>query len=291
MLLAVTCDAIVKRLSADYPIHEVNALRYLLTALVVLVASRSVLAREGIPLRSLPILSLRGFLIGAGNLCFMLAAATISLADGVAIYFTMPFFVAGIVPRLIGERVPIIRWIAILIGFGGVIVMTRPGSSMFQPEALLALACAFLYGLGQVLTRKIDPAISASVISLWQGVVFTLLYAFLAVLFTSLGLGETGNKSLDFLTRSWVMPTLFDAGLIVAAGLLSSLVIPLVAYSYKHAEASFVAPFEYTAMVWAVLWGVVLFGDLPDWPTIIGAAIVIGAGIVMLRFDGRRRAA
>jgi hypothetical protein len=285
MVLAVSCDTISKFLSARYPIHEIGLVRYSVTIPIGIGQAWSALGSAKTGWMNWRPLFLRGFLIATGNLLFMLAAATISLADGVAIYFTMPFFVAGIVPFMLGEKVPLLRWTVIAIGFGGVLVMTRPGSTVFQPEALLALACAFLYGLGQVFTRKIDPSLPTSVTSLWQSGVFTVFYASVALIFYALDLGEGGNKSLAFLTRGWTFPASLDLSMMIAAGILSSLQLPLVVYAYKHAEASFIAPFEYTAMIWAVLWGVIVFGDVPDPMTLIGAAIVIIAGLFMLRFD------
>jgi len=285
MVLAVSCDTISKFLSARYPIHEIGLVRYSLTIPIGIAMAWSALRSTQTGILNWRPLFLRGFLIATGNLLFMLAAATISLADGVAIYFTMPFFVAGIVPFILGEKVPLLRWIVIAIGFGGVLVMTRPGSTVFQPEALLALGCAFLYGLGQVLTRKIDQSLPTSITSLWQSGVFTLFYASFALIFYALDLGEGGNKSLAFLTRAWTSPASIDLTMMMAAGILSSLQLPLVVYAYKHAEASFIAPFEYTAMIWAVMWGVIVFGDVPDQMTVLGAAIVIIAGIFMVRFD------
>ena len=285
MVLAVSCDTISKFLSARYPIHEIGLVRYSVTIPIAIFVAWSALRSAQIGLMNWRPLLLRGLLIATGNLLFMLAAATISLADGVAIYFTMPFFVAGIVPFILGEKVPLLRWFVIAVGFGGVLVMTRPGSTIFQPEALLALGCAFLYGLGQVLTRRVDQSLPTSVTSLWQSAVFTLFHAGFAFAFYALDLGEAGNKSLAFLTRAWSFPTPIDIGMMMLAGVLSSLQLPLVVYAYKHAEASFIAPFEYTAMIWAVMWGVIVFGDVPDQMTLIGAAIVIVAGLFMVRFD------
>jgi len=285
MILAVSCDAISKFLSHNYPIHEISLIRYFVTIPIGIAMAWTALRSAQSGLLNWKPLILRSLLIASGNLLFMLAAATISLADGVAIYFTMPFFVAGIVPSILGEKVPLLRWIVIAVGFGGVLVMTRPGSTVFQPEALLALGCAFLYGLGQVLTRKIDRSLPTSIISLWQSGVFTLFYGSFALVFYGFDLGATGNQSLDFLTRAWAFPTSLDLVLMVIAGVLSSLQLPLVVYAYKHAESSFIAPFEYTAMIWAVMWGVVVFGDIPDQMTVLGAAIVIIAGLFMVRFD------
>ena len=290
MFAAVSCDTITKYLSASYPIHEISLIRYSITIPIGIAMGWQALRASQTGLHEWRTLFLRGFFIAFANLMFMMAAATISLADGVAIFFTMPFFVAGIVPYLIGERVPGYRWLAISIGFAGVLVMTRPGSSVFQPEALFAIGCAFFYGLGQVLTRKLDRTIPSSITSLWQSAVYTLFYACLALSAYAVDFGSTGNKSFDFLVRLWEMPHPFDLGLIVVAGLLTSIQLPLAVYAYKHSESSFAAPFEYTAMIWAVAWGYIVFGDRPDIPTMFGAAIVITAGIYMLRRDQRRYA-
>lgn len=285
MVVAVSCDTIVKFLSSSYPLHEVSLIRYAITLPVGLGFAWSAFRAGRTGINQASTLFLRGFFIAFGNMLFMLAAATISLVDGVAIFFTMPFFVAGIVPFLIGERVPVYRWLMIALGFAGVLVMTRPGTTVFQPESMLALGCAFFYGLGQVFTRKLNRDIPASLISFWQSLVYVAFYAVFAAVFYLIDFGASDNKSLDFLTRTWSFPTLPDLGLMVVAGLLTCLQLPLAVYAYKHAEASFVAPFEYTAMIWAVVWGFIVFGDKPDLPTGIGALIVIAAGIVMLRLD------
>lgn len=285
MIIAVSCDTIVKHLSATYPIHLVNTVRFVFT---VPVGFYLVYRQHALPRLLSPqygILLSRGILIALGNLFFMLAAATIPLADGVALFFTMPFFVAGLVPFLIGEKVPLIRWITIIIGFAGVLVMTRPGTAMFQKEAILAILCAFFYGMGQVFTRRIDPTLPTAVTALWQGGVYSIFYLGLALIFGFGFVSPSGNASLDFLTRAWLLPSLQDFGLMLLAALLSCFQIPLQVAGYRYAESSFVAPFEYTAMIWAVFYGIFIFGDIPDQATIIGASIVAAAGLVMLRFD------
>lgn len=288
MIIAVSCDAIVKHLSAHYPIHLVNTIRFAFTlpSGFYLVFRQNALKRILTP--QYGTLITRGLLIALGNLFFMLAAATIPLADGVALFFTMPFFVAGLVPFLIGERVPLIRWVTIIIGFFGVIIMTRPGTSMFQKESLLAILCAFFYGMGQILTRRLDPSLPTSVTALWQGSVYTIFYLLLALFFGFGLVSPSGNASLDFLTRGWIIPEIPDLGLMLLAGLLSCFQIPFQVAGYRYAESSFVAPFEYTAMIWAVFYGIIIFGDIPDSATIIGAIIVATAGLVMLRFDRKK---
>ncbi|MEY4090982.1 MAG: hypothetical protein RLZZ496_164, partial [Pseudomonadota bacterium] len=227
MIIAVSCDTIVKHLSATYPIHLVNTVRFVFTVPVGLFLVYRKQALPRLLSHQYGILLLRGILIALGNLFFMLAAATIPLADGVALFFTMPFFVAGLVPFMIGERVPLIRWVTIIIGFAGVLVMTRPGTAMFQKEAILAILCAFFYGMGQVFTRRIDPSLPTAVTALWQGSVYSIFYLTLALIFGFGLIAPSGNASLDFLTRAWLSPSLPDFGLMLLAALLSCFQIPL----------------------------------------------------------------
>jgi len=142
----------------------------------------------------------------------------------------MPFFVAGIVPFILGEKVPLLRWIVIAIGFGGVLVMTRPGSTIFQPEALFGFGlCIFVwvgsgpYSEDRSITSNVDHIIVAKLR-------FYIVLCELAMLFYALDMGEAGNKSLAFLTRAWTFPATLDLAMMIAAGVLSSLQLPLVVF-------------------------------------------------------------
>jgi drug/metabolite transporter (DMT)-like permease len=103
------------------------------------------------------------------------------------------------------------------------------------------------------------------------------------------GFTSETNKSIAFLTHPIVWPTAIDAVLLGSMGVLSALGMMLYINAYKFAEANFVAPFEYTAMIWAVTFGIFIFGDFPDKWTWAGAAVVVGAGLFMLWRDNKRR--
>ena len=221
-------------------------------------------------------------------ICFFTGVTLIPLNESAALTFAGPLFATVGAAIFLGENVRARRWAAIVIGFAGVLVMTRPGTAMFQKEAILAILCAFFYGMGQVFTRRIDPSLPTAVTALWQGGVYSIFYLTLALIFGFGLVAPSGNASLDFLTRAWLLPSLPDFGLMLLAALLSCFQIPLQVAGYRYAESSFVAPFEYTAMIWAVLYGIFIFGDIPDNATIIGASIVAAAGLVMLRFDRKK---
>lgn len=288
--IAASTDALVKLLSGGYPIHQVNTVRCVVTLVLCFLYVMQQRALGELLNGKTGFMLVRGFLLAMGNLCFFLAIASMPLADAAAIYFTMPFFVAGLVAPFLGERVRAHRWLAIAGGFVGVVIMTRPGQGVFNPAALLALASAFFYGVGQAMARPLGHGVKPAVTAFWQAVMYLSVSVALALVFGTGAFDSEAHASLGFLTRGWITPTGFDLGIMISLGFVGALLMPLFVYAYRMAEASFIAPFEYTAMFWAVLMGIVLFGDYPDMYTASGGAIVIAAGLFMLRMDHKFRA-
>ena len=280
--LAASLDASVKWLSGDYPIHQILLLRCLVAAPVLLAfAGRG--WREVMTLHPRwPVVILRALAMCSAYLAFTMAIAAMPIADAVAIYFTLPLFVAALAGPMLGERVGLDRWLPILVGFLGVIVMIRPGAGVFEPAALLALFAAFGYGTGQMLTRWLGFRMRAPVLAFQQNVIYLIVATLLSLAF---GFGQFEaalHPSIDFMLRGWRTPTPADLALILSLGVVTGLAMVLYTQAYRLAESNLVAPFEYTAMVWATLYGLVLFGDFPDWATGAGATLVIGAGLYML---------
>jgi drug/metabolite transporter (DMT)-like permease len=186
---------------------------------------------------------------------------------------------------MLGERVRFHRWMAIIAGFIGVLIMVRPGAGVFEPAALLALLSAFGYATGQMLGRPLSQKVTPIVIATWQNFVYAAMAIGIGILFNTVDFGTFNHPSLVFLSRPWVWPGAFDASLLLGHGVLAGGAMILFINAYRLAETNFVAPFEYSAMIWAVGYGLVLFGDFPDNFTWIGAAIVIVAGILMILRD------
>lgn len=284
--LASMQDAIVKGVSSNLPAYEavifrtVASLPILMTWLFLTSSFANLF-----PPRMLRLLMLRSFILCTAYFTFVLSIAALPLATSVSIYFTMPFVVAGLAGWTLGERVPSYRWIAIAIGFAGVLVMVRPGSEAFQPAAILAFWSAVGYAIGQMIGRHLALRVEPVVIANWQNVTYfavAVLVGLVAPLFATAGIED---KSLAFLLRPWVWPTGWQFFLLIIMGILSALASAGFILAYRNAEANFVAPFEYTALLWAVMNGVVFFGDFPDSYTWAGAAIVVGAGVWMLWRD------
>jgi len=283
--LASAQDAVVKYMSSGYPAYE--------TLLFRCIGSLPVIAfvfwKEG---RGWSIATplwrrvcLRGAILAAAYLCFVLAIAAIPIANAVAIYFTMPFFVAGLAGPLLHERVRLHRWLAIIAGFIGVLIMVRPGAGVFEPASLLALGSALGYAVGQMLGRPLSQRVAPIVIATWQNFIYAGMALAIGILFMSVDFGTFSHPSLVFLSRPPVWPSAFDAFLLLGHGIFAGCAMILFINAYRLAETNFVAPFEYSAMIWAVFYGIVLFGDFPDLFTWIGAGIVVVAGILMILRD------
>ena len=165
--LAATQDAIVKSMSGGYSINQAVIFRCIgsMPVLAAIIFQQGAFRQMFSPL--LPRVILRSLILCSAYYGFVLSIAAMPIANSVAIYFTMPFFVAGLAGFVLGERVRLHRWLAIAAGFAGVMVMVRPGASGFEPAAFLALYSAFGYALGQMLGRPLAREVPPIVIANW----------------------------------------------------------------------------------------------------------------------------
>lgn len=208
-----------------------------------------------------------GLALGA-NVCFILSYRAMPLADAVAIGYAAPIFVTMLSVPLLAERVGLRRWSAVVVGFLGVLLIARPGVGVFEPAALFAITGTLLYAGTIITTRQlggVDPAVATMAHS-------TGFYAVACAL------------ALPFV---WVMPSLVDLGLFVALGGVAGIGMFCFIQAYRLAEASTLAPFDYTAMVWATVFGFLIWGEVPTLITVTGIAVIAGSGI----FIAQREAA
>lgn len=297
---ATSQDSMMKYLSGGYPIHQLLTIRSLVAIPVILGIIASTSGFASIPTRHLPLVLMRGSILFVGFMSFALAFAAMPLADVVTIYFTMPFIVAALSAPVLGERVGWLRWATIAAGFLGVVIMLQKDADLSdpasilagftKPAALLAFLSATCYGLGQLLSRSLSRHVPPVVSSFYQNFIYLGVSLALAAYFNFVPSDIGADKSFAFLAHPWLMPAAGDLPILAAIAVLGSFAMPLFSTAYKYGEASFVAPFEYSAMFWAVLYGVLLFSDVPSMATWVGSAIVVGAGLLMLALDRRSRA-
>ena len=190
---------------------------------------------------------------------FFWAVGYMPLADATTFYLAGPIYVTALSVLMLREHVGWRRWTAVLVGFIGVVIALRPSSASFTLPALIALSGSIMYALLMITTRILRESDD------------TMLMAtqFLGVL-------VFGVATIPF---GWIMPSAGDFSLMFGLGIASCAALFFVVRSLKLAAASVVVPYQYTLIIWSVLFGWVIFGDVPDAYTIAGAAIIVAAGL------------
>jgi drug/metabolite transporter (DMT)-like permease len=251
-------DAMGKWLVATYSVGQVLLVRSL-AALVLLVPF---IWRDRATFAQAPrwgMQALRAILATAEVGCFYWAVSYLPLADVMSYYLAGPIFVTAIAGAFLGEAVGWRRWSAVAAGFLGVVVCLRPGSAALSWPALIALAGSLTFSLSMISTRTLRGT-SDTVLVTSQTVAALIFGAVLS-------------------PASWVTPSTRDLVLLALLGIVAMVAHVCVNRSLKLAPASTVVPYQYTTIVWAVLFGYLVFGDLPDVFMLTGAAIIVGAGL------------
>ncbi len=270
VILLVLNDALIKTLTLGYPVGQLLFLRGLFVIPWVLL-----LATRAGGLRALRVINVRGqawrgACVIAGSFLFVSGLRHLPLADAVAISFTGPLFITAMAPYALGERVGWRRRGAVLAGFVGVLIMARPGGEALQWAVLLPLGAALCGGVRDLITRRI--ARSETTVSMLFVTTSVVMLAGLATV-----------------PLGWAPLDTADLWTFAASGVLVAGAHYLMIEAFRHGEAALVAPFKYTTMVWAVLFGYLFFGDLPDTWTLAGAAVVLLAGLYILHRETRGR--
>ncbi|HEV8392085.1 MAG TPA: DMT family transporter [Dongiaceae bacterium] len=275
-------DWIIKFLSGDYPVHEAIVIRCVVAVPILLVMIHVHGDLRDIFSPRMMWLALRGLILMASYTTYYLAFPAMPLANVVALWFTAPLFVTALAGPILGEHVGAKRWAAAIVGFVGVLIMTRPLTDQFNMASLLPIASALTYGVSALMARRMGATESAPVMSLYQNLVFMISALLMAAVLGSGAFAGSSDPSLDFLLRAWIVPSVRDLLLLGACGLIASAATVLLTQAYRMAEANFVTSFEYSAIIWATLGGYLIWHEIPDRFTLLGAALIVGAGLYML---------
>ncbi len=207
-------------------------------------------------------------LLGFGSIVLFFWGVTLMpLAEAMAISFTAPLFTTALSVPVLGERVGVRRWSAVGIGFVGALVVIRPGTEAFRPEAMVVIASAFVYALAMITTRRMS-ATETNV------AMFT---------YTTIG---AGLISAPFLLLAWQTPTLTHLALFSGFGIIEGCASFLLIIAYRNVAAAVAASFDYTSLIWGAIFGWLLWSENPDATVWIGAAIIALAGIYIARREG-----
>jgi drug/metabolite transporter (DMT)-like permease len=272
-------DTAIKFLSGDYALHQVVLIRSLVgiafvLALVVPLHGGPAILRT----RRLGRHLMRGAFVVASNLAYFLGLAALPLAETAAIFFVAPLMITALSVPLLGERVGPRRWAAVTVGLIGVIIMMRPGAA-FQWAVLLPLASAFAYALMHMMTRLMKGTENAVAMTFYVQACFIAASGAMGLAFGDGRLAAQSDPSLAFLFRAWVWPAPADWPVFLATGIGASIGGLLIAEAYRRCEAGLAAPFEYTAIPLAILWGFLVFGEWPDAAAWAGMALICGSGL------------
>ncbi len=195
--------------------------------------------------------------------CFVLSFRYLTLADAHSIGSLTPIIIVALSAIILREKVNLKTWIAIFFGFIGVLVIIRPGLSIFNPMSLIPLAGAFFLSFYQILTRKVSKYDSSETSLFYTSVIGIILMSFIIPFF-------------------WQPLQSYSYLLFLGIGVFFSLGIYFQIIALSFAKASIIQPFHYTLILWAIILGYIFYNDFPDIPTIIGAIIITLSGIYVL---------
>lgn len=283
VMIFSTQDAIIKSLSGGYAVTEAIFVRCMVALPILTIMVHYETGLRNLRTRNFWPLIVRGLIMLVAYTAYYMAIAALPLAEAVALFFTAPILVTVMSGPILGERVSLQSWFAVLMGFTGVVVILQPGLAVFEPASLLSLLSAATYAYAMVLARRLGTSDPATVMSFYQNGVYLIGACVIAAGFSAMGLTHLPHPSLDFLVRSWSIPTLVDLGLMAACGVIAAVAMSLLTHAYRSAEANLVTVFEYTGMIWAPLWGFLFFMEVPSLTTFIGMGLIVGAGLYSAR--------
>ncbi len=290
VLTMAFADAMVKQVSADFTIWQI----YVARSLVAIPILGALLLATGVGLwpKSYGWAYFRGLLLVLMWMAYYASLPVLSLSVAAVALYTSPLMIALFSALLIGEPVGPRRWIAMFLGFVGVLSIMRPGTEAFSWLTLLPMLGAVFYALAMIITRSkcVDEAPLTLALALNVSLMVTGLVA-TAVLSIS-GLTEEDVSIYPFVLGSWADMGIDGWGLMALLGALLVAYSVGVARAYQIAAPAVVATFDYAYLVSAALWGFVLFSETPDFMTILGMVLITAAGLlVVVPSSGDRRMA
>ena len=267
ILLFSLNDVLGKWLVATYSVGQVLMIRSAAALVVLMPFLWQIGWRPLVQVERSGMQALRVLLSSVEVYAFYFAVSYLPLADVMTFWLAAPIYVAALSPFMLGEKVGWRRWTAIFIGFCGVIVALEPSAATLTAPALISIFGSFCFAFMMLSGRALRGTPDITLV-FWQ----------------TIGAGLLGLATAPF---GWVTPSGFDFSLLAFLGVVALLAHVCVNRSLKLADAATVTPFQYTLLVWAVVFGWLVFGDIPRTAMLAGAAIIVAAGLFIF-FRERR---
>ncbi len=261
MALFIVNDALVKIALVEMPTHQIIFVRGLIASTLILVVAVVTGAHRQWRALAHPLIVTRTLLEAFVAYTYIAALGLLTVADATAINMLSPLLITALGALFLGEDVRWRRWAAIGAGFAGMLLVVRPGGGVFGVGALLALAATFAVAVRDVITRRLPTGVPTVLVTASTLLVLTTL---------------TGIASLILPTAPVRGPTL---ALLAVAAVLVVLGNIAIIVAFRDTDVSAVSPFRYTVIVWAVIVGYLVFGDLPQGLTWVGIGLIVGSGL------------
>ena len=257
-------DGFAKYLSSTLPVLQITWSRYFFTVVIAL-PIMLIFFRKNLTWTEQPKLQLiRGLLLFCANVLFFYSISIISLSKALTLAFIAPLIVTILSPVLLGEKVGLRRWAAVIIGFIGSLIVIRPGFVEINLASIAALGTGVLYGFYLIVTRKLHNSDHPLLTLLLTGIVGAILGTMIV-------------------PTVWVQPTITEWYMMFAIGFFASIGHLFLILSLKYADASKLAPFSYFEIVTNIIIGYFFFNQFPDYWHFLGLCIIISSGIYILR--------
>ena len=276
-------DALIKQISADFPLWQIFVVRSLIAIPVLIVVIKA--RYQSVSLKPLNIgwTALRSLMLTFMWVAYYTALPHVALSVAAAVYYTLPLFITLFAALFIGEKVGVQGWIAVLLGFCGVLLILKPQAEDFNPYALLPLISAILYAFAMIITRTKCKNESPLVLSFGLNVSFIGVGALAIFLIWLWGPSNAETEAYPFLLGRWISMGTQEW---LAGGLLATAVIigsVFAAIAYQSGPSSIVSTFDFAYLAFAALWGFLFFAEVPDAITVVGIILIATAGILAVR--------
>ena len=253
-------DITAKYLSATLPSIEIAWIRFMVFASIMIPGMLPWSPLYALPSDRIGLQVFRGLALVGSSLFFISGLRYLPIAEASATGFVSPLFVTALSIFFLGERVGVRRWMATAVGLVGVLIILRPGTGAFHPAALFSIVSALTWACTLITTRMMSGKEAAITIMTWSSI-------------TGLGLLTA------LVPLVWVTPSWHDILFGIFIGVASTAGQWIVVLAFRYADASVLAPFSYTQLLWVSILGFIIFGEIPDIWTVVGAAFIVASGL------------
>lgn len=272
----------IKWIGGDYSVLEIVTVRSVIALPCTLLFYRFE-GRRGLPATERHKLEYtRGGLLFLSYTAFMMGLAALPLADIEAIRFSAPLLITLLSVMVLGEKVGPRRWLALIVGFVGVLLIIRPGSATFDLGSIFVLISVLFYALSIMFTRKLQTTDSSATMAYYGSLVYLAAALIITPIVLAVGELPDAHPSIAFLFRAWTLPSLLDGIIMAGLGLVWAGWMYFMARAYSTTQASVIAPFEYLSLPINIMWGFLIWQEIPTPLTLAGAFLTLISGLFVL---------